>query len=469
MVRRTYELERVRCIILPETNIINIRKKVLKLAMPAVVEQTLIMIVGVVSTIFVGSLGTAAISGVGFVNILINFILALFVALSTGTMVMVARLIGQHDLENTKNVVRQSTQIGVLLSIFISIIIYIFSFQILSLLFNGSETSVISEANTYLKIILISFPCALVNTIVNGSLRGSGDTKTPMKIAYFVNFINIILSIFLIFNFNIFNINIGMGLGVKGAAISVGIARSLGCIITLYIISFKKTVIQVNVFKIVSFDLDLIKRMLKIGIPAAIEQILMNGGFLIMQVVISGFGVIALAVYQIANSINSIVYCPVWGYGMAATAIVGQSLGLKKRKLAEAAGIETILQSLILSTIIAVLIFVFARPLVSIYSNDPDVISTGVIAIRIFSFSQPFLAVVVAISGALRGAGDIIYTMITSFIGVWCFRIALTIVLNATLHIGIIGVFIAFTFDFVVRAILYIIRFRKGKWKYINV
>lgn len=440
-----------------------LRKNILDLAIPATLEQILIMVVGVVSTILVGRIGKEALSAVGLINILTNFILALFTALSTGSTVLVARLIGERNIKDAREAVRQSLIIAISSSVIVTIACYVSAEKIFSILFSQAEREVTSLALSYFRLILYSFPFLLINTIISGVLRGAGDTKTPMKVAYIVNIINVIISAILIFGIKTSFISI-KPLGLIGAGIAVSIARAIGGIF-ISISLIKNKFIPLELKKHFSFNFYLIKRMLRVGIPAALEQFIMHGGFLILQVIISGMGTIAIAVYQIGMSINSISFMPVWGFSMAATTLVGQSLGASKIDLAEEYVRRILKMSLILICLLGSISFTFSRQLVFIYSLDPEIIRIGNFAIKILSLSLPFLCLVSVISSSLRGAGDIIYVTITTFIGIWCFRIVLAILLNKILNLNIYGVWIAVCIDFAIRGLLYLARFKRGKWK----
>lgn len=446
----------------------NIRKSVLKLVLPSVSEQVLIMVVGVVSTIFVGQLGKEAVSAVGLINTVVGFITVLFVALSTGCTVLVARLMGEEEVEKAKDAVRQSVILGAAVSFIVCVVCYILSMNIIRLLFQSADDQVINMANTYLRITLYTFPLALINIIVSGSLRGAGDTKTPMYIATIVNIVNIGLSLVMIFGFSVFSVQIG-GYGFRGAAVAVAVSRAVGGILSISVFYYSKSIIRLNLFEKVKINISLIKRILHVGIPAAIEQMVMQGGFLVLQIVISGMGTAAIASYQIVMSINSISYIPIWGFGIAATTMIGQSLGAKKPELAEKCGWDTLKMGLPVTVILTAVVFALANVLVNIYSTDNEVRAIGATAIRIFSISQPFLSMVVIFSGALRGAGDIMYVMITSFVGIWGFRILLTVLLNSVFSMGIMGVWIALCADFFIRAVMYLFRYKKGRWKAIVV
>lgn len=446
----------------------NINKSIFKIAIPAVVEQMLFMIVGVVSLAFVGHLSNAAVTAVGFINSLFGFIQVFFVALSTGCTVIIARLIGEGDVDNAKMAIKQSVIIGTSVFTVLAILLYVFAPQIITGFFSNAEKAVIDIATEYFKITLITMPLMFAHIIISGSLRGAGDTKTPMIIANIVNIINVALSYIFIYGIHIGNFSIE-AMGVKGAAIAVAVSRGIGGILGLYIVLNKATQLSFSLKGRFKIDYPLLKRILHVGVPASLEQLIMQGGFLVLQIVISRMGTNASAVYQIVMSINSICFVPIFGFGISAVTMIGQCLGAKRVDLAKKSGWQTIKICLMITVVISSLLFIFADKLIRIYTNDPAIISIGVGAIRIFTFSQPFVSIQTVISNALRGAGDIAYVMLTSFVGIWCLRVSITFALDYFFKTGINSAWIALIMDFSIRSFMYLARFKRGRWANISI
>ncbi|OPX42835.1 multidrug resistance protein MdtK [Ruminiclostridium hungatei] len=446
----------------------NITGSIFKVAVPAVVEQLLIMIVGVVSLAFVGHLSNEAVTAVGFINSLFGFIQVFFVALSTGCTVIIARLIGEGDTKSAKAAIKECVLIGFAAALVFSVILILLARPVISAFFSGAEKVIVDMAAHYFKITLITLPLLFTNIIISGSLRGSGDTKTPMLIANVVNILNIVLSYVLIYGVSIGNLTIEKR-GITGAAIAVCISRGVGGVLSLLVVLSRPVLLAFSLKGKLAFDFQLLKRILHVGIPASMEQLIMQGGFLLLQVVISRMGTEASTVYQIVMSINSMCFVPIFGFGLSATTIVGQSLGAKRIDLARKAGWKTVKICLVITVALSSLLFIFAGSLIRIYTSDPAIIAIGTGAIRIFSFSQPFVSIVTVVSNALRGAGDIIYVMLTSFVGIWCFRVFLTFLLGLELRVGITAAWIALTLDFSIRSVMYLTRFRKGKWANISI
>lgn len=444
----------------------NLNKSIFKIAIPAVVEQMLMMIVGVVSLAFVGHISNEAVTAVGFINSLFGFIQVFFVALSTGCTVVIARLIGEEDIEKARSAIKQSVVIGAMVFFIMAGILILTARPVISLFFGSAEKLVIDIASQYFTITLFTMPLMFIHIIISGSLRGAGDTKTPMIIANIVNVLNIILSYVLIYGIG--DLPIGK-MGVTGAAIAVAISRGFGGILSLFVVLKRSVLLSFSLKGKFCIDFPLIKRILKVGVPASLEQLIMQGGFLLLQVVIARMGTNASTVYQIVMSINSMCFVPIFGFGISATTMVGQSLGAKRIDLAKRSGWQTIKISLGITVVISALLFIFAGKLMHIYTNDTYIISIGTGAIRIFSFSQPFVSIVTIVSNALRGAGDIVYVMLTSFIGIWCLRLLITFVLDHFFNTGINAAWIALLMDFSIRSSMYLVRFKRGKWVNIQI
>jgi len=441
-----------------------LRGEIYRLAWPSIVEQLLVMAVGMVSTMFVGQLSAQALVAVGLINMLVMFIQSVFAALSTGTTVVVARLTGEQDPDGVNMTVSQSLTMSLVASVALTLFCYIFADQLLALFLGNAEPAVFEAARLYFLRTLISLPFMMISIIMGGALRGAGDTRTPMYSAGVANIINVLLSFVLIFGFGPVEAR-----GIYGAAEAVVIARASGLAVTIFALFTGKCVLKPTWQRMLKADVDIIKKILFVGLPASLEQVIMQGGFLVMQLLVVWMGTVEAAVYQIGMSVNSLAFMPVFGIALSATTLVGQNLGANDPKKAEKCGLQTMYIAVILISVIAVLMFVFSRELASLYSSDPEVIELGSRVIRIFAIAEPSLAVMNVMSAVLRGAGDIRYIMFTSMVSIWGIRIFLSFILEYFFQMGVIGMWYAIFIDLSVRALLYWLRFRAGKWKHIRI
>lgn len=442
-------------------------KEIFELAWPSITEQILEMMVAMVSTIFMGRIGTDAVAAVGMVNMLIGFLQTVFSGLSIGTTVIIARVTGEGNKDEAKKALIQSMYMAILVGLMLAITGRVFSVNILGLFFGGAEAEVFSIGISYFKIILFNLPFFVLDIIVSGAMRGAGDTKTPMIITAGVNILNIILNTTLIFGVPSLNIP---ALGVVGSAIAVTTSRIVGVTVRVLVLYNKKGLkLNLSIRDDYSIKPELMKRIINIGVPGFIEQAVMQGGFLLVQIIIVSIGTVAMAAYQIGINVNALAFFPVFGFAIANTTLVGQSLGERSYKKAENYAYESLKLTIMVGTVIGIGMIIFANPLAHLYSNDPLVIKESVGLIRTFGILEPLLAILNVCSATLKAAGDINYVMVSSFVGLWTCRVFVCFALVRWFGVGMTAVIIGIFLDFSSRSFMYLTRMSKGKWKYLRV
>ena len=447
----------------------SVYKNILELAWPTVTEQLLIMMVGVVSTIFVGRLGTAELAAVGLINMIIMFFQSVFAGLATGSTVVIARITGEGDKQKARTALMQSLLIGIVSGLAITIPGYIFATPILKVFFTGAEANVLAIGLQYYKIVLIGLPFLVVDLVVAGAVRGSGDTRSPLYITFIVNIINTILSGLLIFGVSVNGHSLMPAYGITGAAIAVMVARISGGVLRVLAIYFLEGRINLSVKDPFRPDFEMLRRIINVGLPAFLEQFIMQGGFLAMQVMIVSMGTAQLAAYQIGVNVNSFAFMPTFGFAIAATTMVGQSLGSQNYEEAEVYASKINIFAVVAITCIGILTFTFARPLASLYSTDTTVIGISTFIIWIFAFLDPFIGSLQVNAAVLRAAGDIKYVMVSGLMGLWLFRILISYLLNRWFGLGVYGVMIGVAGDFCIRTLMYGLRVKAGHWKTLKV
>lgn len=435
---------------------------IMALAIPAMIENIIQVFIGTVDTYFVGKLGTEAIAGVGITNLIMNIYISFFLALGVGTTAIVSRNIGADNVENANNTVRQSIIMALGIGTIFGIINLIFSKHIL--LFLGAEERVIEYALPYFFSVAVPAVFLCLMMVLSSSLRGAGDTKTPMKIAIISNIINIVLDYILIFG--IFNFK---GLGILGAGIATTVSRIIGVIILLIKINDKKSKIYINIFKKWRIEKEILQSIAKIGLPAGIEKLIMRLGQLVYGGLIIKIGTEAYAAHNIAGIIESYSYLPGMGFGVAAATLVGQNLGARKANEAQKYGLMSYLLATGFMVAVGIIFYIFAPFLADLFSEDLVVIDLVVKVLRIIALVQPFLCITLVITSALQGAGDTKFPMYSTFIGIWGVRVLGVYFLGLKLKWGLVGVWLAVSLDIIIRGIILMIRFLKGKWKKIEV
>lgn len=445
-----------------------IRRDVLKLALPILAEQVFVMSMGMINTMMAGHIGKEAVSAIGMVDS-INFIfIAFFSALSVGGTVVVAQFVGQGSIKQANAAMKQALYSGVLLSLIITIITFILRVPLIKLLFGSAEPLVLNNALSYLGITLLTYPFISIDLVANGILRGAGDTKTPMIITIFMNFINVFLSYFLIYGVTIQNAHLNIvlsGMGIKGAALGIAIARITGAIIIFTVLLRGSRIVKLTKLFNFKFNRELLNPIFGIGIPASVESLLFNVGKLLTQIYIVNMGTISIASNAIGGSIAGMLNIPGNALAIAATAIVGQNMGRGRSNEAESSLKYLVAFSSICLAALGLISTPLARILASLYTPNLDIINLTAHLIRINGFFIIFWPLSFVLPAGLKGAGDAKYTMVTTIIGMWIFRITLGYLLGIPLKLGLVGVWLGMYTDWLVRGTLYYKRLRSGKWK----
>lgn len=438
-----------------------IRKNVLKLAIPIVIEQTFVMLLGVCNTMMAGHIGEEAVSAIGMVDSINMLFISFFAALSVGATVVVAQQIGKGQSNKANETAKQAVMSGIIVSLVITLFLWIFRVPMINFLYGSAEELVKLDAKLYIEFTLLTYPFIAVEQISNGILRGTGDTKTPMTITMFMNVINIILGYILIYGLDIFDIP---SFGIMGAAIAIAIARTIGTIVIIIVLFRGSRNIKIRKIYPFKFDMKIQKDIFNIGIPAGMEQVIFQTGKLIVQVFIVTMGTASIAANAIGMSISQIINVPGNALCLAATTLVGQHIGKNDIKGAKSILIYLVKFTTFSLVTIGILFVPIAEWLASFYTNDPDVIKLTAILIKSNSIALLAWGISFVLSAGLKGAGDTRYTMITAFIGMWVFRICLGYILGILCGIGILGIWIAMYIDWIVRGSMYLIRLRGIEW-----
>lgn len=445
-----------------------IRKDVLRLALPILTEQIFVVSMGMINTMMAGHIGKEAVSAIGMVDSINNIFIAFFSALAVGGTVVVSQYVGRGNIKKANAAMKQALYSGLLLSLVITILTWLLRAPLINILYGSAEESVINDSYIYLGITLLTYPLISIDLIANGILRGAGDTKTPMKITIFMNFINAILSYVLIYGIDIQNSHFHIdvkGLEIQGAALGIAIARTIGAVIIITVLLRGSKILKLTKLTSFKFDKALLSSIFGIGVPASIESLLFNAGKLITQIYIVEMGTISIAANSIGGSIAGMLNIPGNALSIAATAIVGQNMGRGKPKEAESSLRYLLFFATICLAALGFLSIPISKMLSSLYTTNKDIISLSAKVISANGLFIIFWPLSFVLPAGLKGAGDVKYTMVTAIIGMWIFRIIFGYVLGISFSFGLLGVWLGMFIDWIVRGILYYIRLNNGKWK----
>lgn len=447
-------------------------RTMLQLTWPALCENLLATMVQFVDTAMVGALGAMATAAVA-VNAtpmwLLNGIIS---ALGVGGTALVARMVGARDEAGAVEACRQVFLGALALSMLLFAVVMLLAGMVP--VWMRADPALHADASAYMRIVALGFIPHFTGMAMGAVLRGAGDTRTPMVIAAGANLLNVVLNYLLIFKTHpvqLFSLSFtmwGAGLGVRGAAISTAISTGLAGILLVLLMTRARSRLHLDVKKL-RFHWQVMSRILHVGFPAALERITINVGQLLYVGMVAALGTVQLAAHHLSITVESLSYMPGFAFGVAATTLVGQSLGAREPDVAAARGGLTIGISVLVMSLIGVVMYVFAPSLIALLTPDAAVRSLGTELIRICAVEQPFMAISMVGAAALRGAGDTKMPFIASLVGMWGVRLVLAWLLAVRLGLGVNGAWYAMVADMAVRGVLMGVRFLRGKWVYARV
>jgi putative MATE family efflux protein len=439
-----------------------LRKRIMQLAGPSLAEMLLINVFQMAIMMMVGRVGPEAVTAVGLTNQPMFFAFAIFMALNIGATAIIARAIGAGNREEADRAAQQTFLVNVVLSLVVTVLCYVYAKPILVLM--GAREEVLVQGVAYAQVMFLSLGFTIVSMSLSAILRGAGDTKTPMKINIISGVLIAVIGFPLIYGF------FGMPeMGVVGAAIATAISKLLSAVWMTYVLLSGKFVVRLTLRQFWRVDRELLGRIVHIGLPSAGEQFAMRFGQLIFTLVLSGLGTVAFAAHTICFNVLGLSFMPGMAFSLAASTLVGQGLGAKNPDMAEKYGWETGRVGRLYAGIIGVIMILFAPYIMMLYTNDPEVIRQGAIAMRIIGIVQLPQASGFILAGALRGAGDTKFPLLSTFVGVLILRGLLSLLFVLVFHWGIAGAYFAVVIDQCSRSMIIYFRYRSGRWKTVKV
>ncbi|MDD3137427.1 MAG: MATE family efflux transporter [Lachnospiraceae bacterium] len=430
--------------------------QILVLTVPIIIENILQTLLGTVDTYFAGQLNDDSIAAIGVTSLIMNMILAFYMAVSVGVTSTVSRSVGEKDVDKANEIVRQSILVSLFLGLILGVIAYIFRYQILSI--SGAEDQILRTAIPYYQVVAVPSVLVCLTLVLSASLRASKDTVTPMLATGISNVINIIL------NF----VFMKMGYGVVGLAFATTISRGITVLILFVRLLTRKDGIHLHLNKF-RINRKMCCSILKIGIPAGVEKFMMRFGQLVYNGIIISMGTSYYVAHQVGGTIEAYSYIPAFGFSAAAATLVGISMGEKNTIKAEKIVKITYILSIMVMIPIGVIFFLGAPALAAMFTQTKEVQAIVVVVLRIVAFFQPAIALAQVFAGALQGAGDTKTPMYSTFIGTWIIHIGLGYVLGVIFGWKLTGIWIAYVLNNLIRGIFLLFTFKKGKWKQIMI
>ena len=432
-------------------------KAIFLLSVPMILEMLGESLFAVVDIFFVAKLGADAIAVVGLTEALIVIVYALAIGISIGATATVARRTGEKDTEGAARTAIQVLYLGLIVSIVVGIIGVVFAPQLLRLM--GAEESVVAQGTTFTRVMLGGNVVIVFLFLINGIFRGAGDAAIAMRVLWLANILNIFLAPCFIFGVWIFP-----ELGVAGAAVGTTIGRGAGVLYALYSLTRRGGRFQIEAGHL-AFVPNLVWKLAKLSASAALQMLIGMASWIGLIRIISGFGTDAVAGYLIGIRVILFALLPSVGLSNAAATLVGQSLGAGKPERAEKAVWTAAFCSAGFLTVVGILLAVFAKPIVGIFTTETVVAAYASDCLLIVSLGFLFYGFGMVIETSFNGAGDTVTPTYLNLFIFWLFEIPLAYVLAYNFGLGAYGVFWSITLAFSMLAIVSAILFRRGKWK----
>ena len=432
-------------------------KALTALIIPLIVEQLLAVLVGMADSIMVANVGEAAVSGVSLVDNIMVLLINIFAALATGGAVVAGQYLGQKREKDACIAAKQLIWFIFLCSVGITAIVYLGRNFILHSVFGAIDADVMSSANTYLMIVTASIPFIALYNGGAAIFRAMGNSKVSMQVSIVMNVINVAGNAILIYGFH---------RGTEGVAIPTLVSRMVAAILILGLLCNQARVLHLE--KTLRYHLNgsMVKRILNIGVPNGLENSMFQLGKILVLSLVSTFGTSAIAANAVSNAVALFQILPGMAISLAVTTVISRCVGAGDYEQAKYYARKLLKITYCCMAVTVALIFAVLPLIMKVYN-----LSAGTSAesekILLFHGCSAILVWPIAFNlpAVFRASGDVRYSMITSIVSMWIFRIAFSYILGKYMGIGVFGVWIAMIIDWCFRAILFVYRYFSGKWQ----
>ncbi|MBR0287197.1 MAG: MATE family efflux transporter [Bacteroidales bacterium] len=424
----------------------------LMLSYPAILAQLSSVLMQYIDTSMVGHLGPAAGASIGLVSTCLWLWGGFCFAVSSGFSVQVAHLIGANDFKGARSVLRQAITVALGFSTVLALIGAAISHSLPYWLGGGPD--IVEDAGKYFLIIALFMPAMQLDWMCAAMLQASGNMKVPSMLSIGMCVLDVIFNYIFIYV---------LDMGVVGAAIGSGLAEVITAIAMLSFLVLKcpelKLTQEPGSFKPTE---RVLKKAWNISGPMAFQNLLLRGGYIAATVIVAPLGTIAIAANSFAITAESLCYMPGAGIADASTALVGQSIGARRKELATRfAWITTILAMAIMG-FLAILMYVFAPQMMGLLSPDAAVIDLGARVLRIEAFAEVGYAAAMVVYGACVGAGDTKWPSVMNFGSMWIVRIIPAIFITPIY--GLVGFWVCMAVELTFRGSIFLVRLARGTW-----
>lgn len=424
------------------------------LSMPAMIAQLSSVVMQIIDASMLGHLGTNESAAVGLVSTTIWLFGGLQSGLATGFAVQVAHKVGANNLKRARSIIRQGISCGLAFSGLLMLVGLLIAPHLPVWL--GANETIRHDASIYFSIVSVGMPLMMMNAIAAGSLRCSGNVKTPSMLNVMMCVLDVVFNYLFIFV---------LDMGTKGAAYGTFCAFAITMTCMMYSLVVRDRNLRFSLDNKQKFrpHWGTLSNVFKIGTPISLERGVMAGAQVAISGIIAPMGSVAIAANTFGVNVESLCYMPGYGIAEASTTLVGQSMGAKRPELMRSFGWISVFTGMAVMALMGVIMGVFAPEMMSVVTNDTDVINLGAEVLRIEAWAEPGFAAAIVAYSVFVGAGK---TMVSSVLNLGCiWGVRLTLALLLASSMGLRGVWIAMAIELTVRGAAFLVRMKTNKWK----
>lgn len=433
------------------------KKDLQRLIIPLFIEQFLAIFVGLADSVMVASVGESAVSAVSLIDTIMILLINIFTAFATGGAIVAGQALGRKKKEEGCEAAEQTLLLSVVFSVVIMALVYVGKWFILHVVFGKIEPEVMRNCDTYLMIVTVSIPFMAVYNSGAAMYRAMGDSKTPMIMSLVMNGMNLAGNAVLLY---------GFGLGVEGAAIPTTLSRVVTGIWMLVRMRDSRNTLYIRTVLGLRMRWNMLKKILHLGIPCSLESSMFQLGKILVLSLVSSFGTSAIAANAVSNSVCAFAVLGGMSMGYALSSVSAQCVGAGDYRQVRYYTRKLLMYSYGAVILMNVIIIPLLSFIINIYNLSPE---TGITAGKIIIY-HGLCAMIVwplafTLPNTLRAANDVGFCVWISVGSMWIFRIGFSYILGKNLGMGVFGVWVAMTIDWVVRAAFFVWRYRGRQWE----
>ncbi len=425
---------------------------IVSLSIPSILAQITSVMMFFIDQAMVGRISVEASAACGLVETSTWLFGSITSAASMGFSVQVAHFIGANDFGKARAVFRHGLVCTTLLSILVGIVGLCIARPLPFWLGGGADIA--HDASLYFGVFMLIMPFFQLNNLSGAMLKCSGNMRIPSIMSIAICVMDVVFNYLLIFHAH---------LGVLGAAIGTGLSIVIGAVVQAYFAVFKSEILRLQrIGEAFRWAGGYVVEALKISAPMAMQSLLMSGAQIVSTIIVAPLGNIAIAANTFAITAESLCYMPGYGIGEAATTLIGQSMGARRRDLCYKFAWMTIASGMAIMALMGVVMYVFAPELMALMTPVGSICSLGASVLRIEAFAEPMFAASIVSYCICVGAGDTFRPAMMNLFSMWCVRLTLAALLAG--KYGLQGVWTAMAIELTFRGTIFLIRIARGRW-----